>query len=65
MPMKRSGRAVTDARRVIEMDDVFELMIASALTKGRNAMKQDATPTLAPNQEAALAALLGGKSPSE
>ena len=29
MPMKRSGLSVTDARRVMEIEDVFEATIAS------------------------------------
>src|SRR5580704_3304023 len=39
MPMKRSGCSVTEASRVIEIDDVLELTIASALRKGRRLVK--------------------------
>ena len=38
MPMNRSGRAVTEARRVIEIDEVLELTIASGLRNGRRAV---------------------------
>ncbi len=39
MPMKRSGLAVTDARRVIEIDEVLEARIASGLRKERSEAK--------------------------
>ena len=39
MPMNRSGWAVTEARRVIEIEDVFDATIASGLRKERSAVK--------------------------
>ena len=39
MPMKRSGLAVTEARRVIEIDEVFEARMASGLRNERSAVK--------------------------
>jgi hypothetical protein len=35
MPMKRSGRSVVEARRVIEIDEVLEARIASGLRTGQ------------------------------
>ena len=37
--MKRSGLAVTEARRVIEIDEVFEATMASGLRNERSAVK--------------------------
>ena len=39
MPMNRSGLAVTEARRVIDIEEVFEATMAFGLRKGRSAMK--------------------------
>src|SRR5215468_9616905 len=39
MPMKRSGRSVDDAKRVIEIDEVLEPMIASGLSTGQTLAK--------------------------
>ena len=39
MPMKRSGLAVTEASRVIEIDEVLEATIASGFRNGRSAVK--------------------------
>ena len=39
MPMKRSGLAVTEARRVIEIEEVLEATMASGLRNGRSAGK--------------------------
>ena len=35
MPMKRSGRSVVAARRVIEIEDVFDAIIASGFRRGQ------------------------------
>jgi cyclopropane-fatty-acyl-phospholipid synthase len=39
MPMKRSGRSVTEARRVMEIEDVLEASIASGFRTGHRRMK--------------------------
>ncbi len=39
MPMKRSGFTVTEASRVIEIDEVLEARIASAFMNGRREVK--------------------------
>src|SRR5215468_1252145 len=39
MPMKRSGRSVEDASRVIEMEDVLLPMMASGLSRGQTLAK--------------------------
>ena len=36
MPMKRSGRSVAEARRVIEIDEVLVASIASGLSCGQS-----------------------------
>ncbi len=37
MPMKRSGRSVTEASRVIEIDEVLEAIIALGFSTGQSA----------------------------
>ncbi len=39
MPMKRSGRSVEAASRVIEIDEVFDAMIVSGRNTGQSAVK--------------------------
>ena len=39
MPMKRSGRSVEAARRVIEIDEVFVAMIVSGLSEPHRVLK--------------------------
>ncbi len=39
MPMKRSGRSVAAASRVIEIDEVLVPMMASGLSAGQSAAK--------------------------
>ena len=39
MPMKRSGRSVEEASRVIEIDDVLVPTIAAGLSDGHSAPK--------------------------
>jgi hypothetical protein len=41
MPMNRSGRSVTEASRVMEIEDVLDAMIASGFNAGQSSRKID------------------------